>query len=94
MLAQKGICEPKTGEYGRSNKRLHARQIPLRFRAMTFYKAAFAWLAVAAALGWGIYRTVAPENPSWTPFLLVTLAFIVLVTFTGCKVDEPDADHH
>jgi hypothetical protein len=68
--------------------------MPLKSAPMTFFKAAFAWLVVAAVMGWGIYQTVTPENPSWTPFLLVTLAFIVLVTFTGCKVDEPDADHH
>tara|TARA_B100000700_G_scaffold283814_1_gene336547 strand:- start:537 stop:806 length:270 start_codon:yes stop_codon:yes gene_type:complete len=65
-----------------------------KVRAMIFYKAAFAWLAVSAVLGWSIYQTVRPENPTWTPFFVVLFLFCVLVAYTGCKVDEPDPDHH
>jgi len=59
---------------------------------MTFYKAVFVWMLLCVVIGWGVYRTVAPENPSWTPLLLVIVGFIVLVGATGCKVDEPE--HH
>jgi hypothetical protein len=74
------------------NKHLPLKTIPVESRAMTFYKATFAWLLISVAIGWGLYRTVAPENPSFTPILMVTLGFILLVAFTGCKVDEPE--HH
>lgn len=60
---------------------------------MAFYKATFVWLLVMAAICWGCYQTVHPTNPSWTPILCVIAAFTLLVTFTGCKVDEPE-EHH
>ncbi len=83
---------PRTETAVFPNKHLHRKAIPVQSRAMTFYKATLAWLLISVAIGWGLYRTVAPENPSFTPILLVVAAFVVLVAVTGCKVDEPE--HH
>lgn len=67
---------------------------PVSFAAMAFYKGLISWLIISVAIGWGAWRTTAPEGEaSWTPILLVTLAFILLVAFTGCKVDEEHGEH-
>jgi len=67
---------------------------PLSSAAMAFYKGLISWLIISAFIGWGAWRTTSPEGQgSWTPIICVTLAFIVLVGLTGCKVDEEHGEH-
>jgi O-antigen ligase len=62
---------------------------------MAFYKGLFAWLIISVAIGWGCWRTIAPEGKgSFVPILVVTVVFIVLVAVTGCKVDEEEHGEH
>lgn len=58
---------------------------------MILIKASLAWVLIMAAFGWGILRLMAPQNASWTPLILVIVAFIVLVGATGCRI--PKSDH-
>jgi uncharacterized membrane protein len=76
------------------NKHLHAGPPALISNAMAFYKGLFSWLIISLFIGWGAWRTTAPEGKeSWWPIIIVTLGFIVLVAVTGCKVDEDHGDH-
>ena len=62
---------------------------------MAFYKGLVSWLIISVAIGWGTWRTTAPEGKeSFMPIIFVTLAFIIVVALTGCKVDEEEHGEH
>jgi hypothetical protein len=59
---------------------------------MTFFKALFAWLAIALVLGAAILKTMHPKSPSWWPLIIVTVGLVAVIGKIGCL--PPSDEHH